>query len=92
VSAPIVVSPVGRVRSPLTDRATQRVHPRDDARAPLRGVFGTRSQDRPNPIGRHRVRIAAVESGPRLLVHDLGALDGTPVLDLKPVLDRTRER
>lgn len=61
------------------------VHPRDDLRNPLTGVFSTRSQDRPNPIGLHRVRIGAVE-GLRVLVHDLEALNGTPILDIKPVL------
>ena len=67
------------------DRETLRVHPRDDARNPLRGVFSTRSADRPNPIGLHPVEIVAVE-GPRVLVRPLEAVDGTPVLDLKPVL------
>jgi tRNA-Thr(GGU) m(6)t(6)A37 methyltransferase TsaA len=74
------------------DRETLRVHPRDDPRAPLAGVFATRSADRPNPIGIHRVRILEIADGPRLRVADLEAIDGTPVLDLKPVLDRTRER
>jgi len=74
------------------DRETLRVHPRDDPRAPLAGVFATRSADRPNPIGIHRVRILEIAGGPRLRVADLEAIDGTPVLDLKPVLDRTRER
>jgi tRNA (Thr-GGU) A37 N-methylase len=61
------------------------VHPRDDPANPERGVFGTRSQDRPNPIGLHRVEIVAVE-GTRLKVRDLEAIDGTPVVDVKPVL------
>ncbi|HSO53935.1 MAG TPA: tRNA (N6-threonylcarbamoyladenosine(37)-N6)-methyltransferase TrmO [Actinomycetes bacterium] len=61
------------------------VHPRDDPRNPETGVFSTRSQDRPNPIGLHRVTIAAVD-GPRVLVQDLEAFDGTPILDVKPVL------
>jgi tRNA-Thr(GGU) m(6)t(6)A37 methyltransferase TsaA len=61
------------------------VHPRDDPRNPETGVFSTRSQDRPNPIGLHRVRIAAVD-GLRVLVHGLEAVDGTPVVDVKPVL------
>ncbi len=74
------------------DRETLRVHPRDDPRAPLAGVFATRSADRPNPIGIHRVRILEIAEGPRLRVADLEAIDGTPLLDLKPVLDRTRER
>jgi len=67
------------------DRDTLRVHPRDDASNPLRGVFGTRSADRPNPIGLHEVEVLAVE-GNRVRVSDLEALDGTPVVDLKPVI------
>ncbi len=69
------------------DRDVLRVHPRDDASNPLTGVFKTRSADRPNPIGLHEVEIAEIDGG-RLRVHDLEALDGTPVLDLKPVLSR----
>ena len=61
------------------------VHPRDDPRHPETGVFSTRSQDRPNPIGLHRVRITALD-GLRVRVSDLEALDGTPILDVKPVL------
>ena len=125
------VVPVGRVESPLTDRASApkqgregapdvwiefapamrdalygiaagdellvltwldrasrdvlRVHPRDDLSAPERGVFSTRSSDRPNPIGLHRVHVLALE-GLRVRVGPLEALDGTPVLDVKPVL------
>lgn len=74
------------------DRQTLKVHPRDDLSAPLRGVFSTRSQDRPNPIGIHRVRIVERESPLRFKVLDLEALDGTPILDIKPVLDRFQER
>ena len=64
------------------------VHPRDDPRNPETGVFSTRSQDRPNPIGLHRVRIVAID-GPRVLVQDLEAVDGTPIVDVKPVLGAT---
>jgi tRNA-Thr(GGU) m(6)t(6)A37 methyltransferase TsaA len=67
------------------DRALLRVHPRDDLSAPLRGVFATRSADRPNPIGLHPVEVVAID-GHRVRVRDLEAVDGTPVLDLKPVL------
>jgi tRNA-Thr(GGU) m(6)t(6)A37 methyltransferase TsaA len=67
------------------DRATLRVHPRDDASNPLRGVFGTRSADRPNPIGLHEVEILAID-GARVEVRPLEAVNGTPVLDVKPVL------
>jgi tRNA-Thr(GGU) m(6)t(6)A37 methyltransferase TsaA len=61
------------------------VHPRDDPRNPETGVFSTRSQDRPNPIGLHRVGITAID-GLRVRVRDLEAVDGTPVVDVKPVL------
>jgi len=61
------------------------VHPRGDPSRPLEGVFSTRSPHRPNPIGLHRVQIVAID-GSRLRVRGLEALDGTPILDLKPVL------
>jgi tRNA-Thr(GGU) m(6)t(6)A37 methyltransferase TsaA len=70
------------------DRARRdvlRVHPRDDLRNPERGVFSTRSADRPNPIGLHEVEVLSID-GNRVRVRDLEAVDGTPVLDLKPVL------
>jgi tRNA-Thr(GGU) m(6)t(6)A37 methyltransferase TsaA len=67
------------------------VHPRGDQTRPLTGVFSTRSPDRPNPIGLHRVTIVAIE-GTRLRVRNLEALDGTPVVDVKPVLDPGAER
>jgi tRNA-Thr(GGU) m(6)t(6)A37 methyltransferase TsaA len=60
------------------------VHPRGEVDVPERGVFTTRSPHRPNPIGLHRVTVAAVE-GTRIRVRNLEAVDGTPVLDLKPV-------
>ena len=67
------------------DRDTLRVHPRDDPSNPERGVFSTRSADRPNPIGLHEVEVLAVD-GARVRVRPLEAIDGTPVLDLKPVI------
>jgi tRNA-Thr(GGU) m(6)t(6)A37 methyltransferase TsaA len=67
------------------DRDVLRVHPRDDLSRPLAGVFTTRSSDRPNPIGLHRVTVVAVD-GLRMRVRDLEALDGTPILDVKPPL------
>jgi tRNA (Thr-GGU) A37 N-methylase len=67
------------------------VHPRGDASRPLTGVFATRSPDRPNPIGLHTVTIVAID-GDVLTVHNLEAIDGTPVLDLKPVLGPVSER
>ena len=127
----IELSPIGRVESPLTDRAVApkqgsegapdawlvfepsvsealsdvrpgdevvvltwlhqadrdvlRVHPRDNPANPMRGVFSTRSQDRPNPIGLHPVEVLAVD-GDRIQVRGLEAIDGTPIVDLKPQL------
>jgi tRNA-Thr(GGU) m(6)t(6)A37 methyltransferase TsaA len=76
------------------DRAARDVlvtRPRDDPARPPVGVFSTRSPDRPNPIGLHRVRVVAAE-GLRILVRPLEALDQTPVIDVKPVLRGTGER
>jgi tRNA-Thr(GGU) m(6)t(6)A37 methyltransferase TsaA len=67
------------------------VHPRDDLSRPLTGVFATRSADRPNPIGLHRVTITAID-GLRVRVRNLEALDGTPIVDVKPVLGPADER
>ena len=72
-------------------REVLRVHPRGDPAVPEEGVFSTRSPDRPNPIGLHRVEIVSIE-GARLRVRNLEAIDGTPVIDVKPVLDRALER
>jgi tRNA-Thr(GGU) m(6)t(6)A37 methyltransferase TsaA len=69
----------------LADRSVLRVHPRDDETQPMRGVLDTRSQDRPNPLGLHTVTILEVDRN-RVLVSDLEAIDGTPVIDVKPVL------
>jgi tRNA-Thr(GGU) m(6)t(6)A37 methyltransferase TsaA len=69
----------------LGDRATLRVHPRDDPANPMTGVFATRSADRPNPIGLHRVTVLRIELR-RLTVAGMEAVDGTPVLDIKPLL------
>lgn len=73
------------------DRTVVVTRPRDDPAQPVRGVFSTRSPDRPNPVGLHRVRVRAIE-GLRLLVGPLEALDSTPVIDVKPVLDPGAER
>jgi tRNA-Thr(GGU) m(6)t(6)A37 methyltransferase TsaA len=127
----IEIKPVGRVESPLTDRAAApkqgsegapaawivfesdlidalqgiepgdeilvftwldrgrrdvlQTRPRDNPANPIQGVFNTRSPDRPNPIGLHPVTVLAIE-GPRVLVGEFEALDGTPVIDVKPVL------
>jgi len=69
------------------DREVLKVHPRDDLSNPLTGVFATRSPDRPNPIGLHRVEVLEVEHERWLTVRGLEAIDGTPVIDLKPVLE-----
>jgi tRNA-Thr(GGU) m(6)t(6)A37 methyltransferase TsaA len=71
------------------DRSVLAVHPRSDPSRPETGVFSTRSPDRPNPIGLHRVQILAVD-GLKVRVADLEALDGTPIVDLKPVLGTER--
>jgi tRNA-Thr(GGU) m(6)t(6)A37 methyltransferase TsaA len=72
-------------------RDTLAVHPRGDRDRPLQGVFSTRSPDRPNPIGMHQVRIVAIDDT-RLRVENLEALDGTPIVDVKPVLGPVSER
>jgi len=76
------------------DRASRdvvQVHPRGDESRPLQGVFSTRSPDRPNPIGLHTVLITSIE-GTRIAVRNLEAIDGTPVLDIKPVLGAVSQR
>ena len=67
------------------DRDVLTVHPRGDTSRPCQGVFNTRSPHRPNPIGLHRVAVLAVDAT-RIHVRGLEAIDGTPVVDLKPVL------
>lgn len=62
------------------------VHPRGDTGRPQAGVFSTRSPHRPNPVGLHRVEITAIE-GPRVRVRSLEALDGTPIIDVKAILN-----
>jgi len=73
------------------DRSVVSVHPRGDLTRPLQGVFSTRSPDRPNPIGLHEVTITGIEDG-SITVRGLEAIDGTPVLDVKPILGTLRER
>ena len=77
------------------DRARRdelQTRPQDNPALPLTGVFSTRSPHRPNPIGLHRVRITALASPTRIVVDRLEAIDGTPILDLKPVLARSDDR
>lgn len=73
------------------DRDVLRVHPRDDPSRARMGVFSTRSADRPNPIGLHRVRIVGIEDGLRFRVRNLEAVHMTPIIDVKPVIDPTRD-
>ncbi|WP_027184018.1 tRNA (N6-threonylcarbamoyladenosine(37)-N6)-methyltransferase TrmO [Desulfovibrio inopinatus] len=73
------------------DRNVLAVHPRGDASREKRGVFSTRSPDRPNPIGIHRVAVLGLDGG-RLTVSNLEAIDGTPVIDIKCIRDRNREQ
>lgn len=71
-------------------RDVLKVHPRDDTTVPLTGVFATRSSDRPNPLGLHRVTVLEIADG-ELKVGPLEAIDGTPVVDIKPVLRATTD-
>jgi tRNA-Thr(GGU) m(6)t(6)A37 methyltransferase TsaA len=73
------------------DRDVQKVHPRGDTSRPATGVFSTRSPDRPNPLGLHRVTVLAVDNL-RLHVNNLEALDRTPIIDVKPVLGDVSDR
>lgn len=73
------------------DRDVLSCFPGSDPTGPILGVFSTRSPDRPNPIGLHRARITAVQ-GLRIHVSHLELVHGTPILDMKPVLDRVAER
>jgi tRNA-Thr(GGU) m(6)t(6)A37 methyltransferase TsaA len=82
----IVVTWLDRAR-----RDVQSVHPRSDRTRPKQGVFTTRSPDRPNPLGLHRVTILAID-GTKVRVRNLEAVDGTPVVDIKPVIGGPDER
>ena len=75
----------------MAQRDVLQVHPRRRLEAPLRGVFATRSPDRPNPLGLHRVTVREIK-GRRLRIAPIEAIDGTPVIDLKPVLGRVDDR
>jgi tRNA-Thr(GGU) m(6)t(6)A37 methyltransferase TsaA len=75
------------------DRSVLAVHPRSDPSRPVTGVFSTRSPHRPNPIGLHRARVVEVDAaGARVRVDAIEAVDGTPVLDVKPVLGGVDDR
>ena len=71
-------------------RDVLKVHPRNDENLPLTGVFATRSPDRPNPLGLHRVRVLDI-AGKQLKVGPIEAIDGTPVVDIKPVLQSSED-
>jgi tRNA-Thr(GGU) m(6)t(6)A37 methyltransferase TsaA len=75
----------------LADRNVLQTHPRGDTTIPLAGVFRTRSPDRPNPIGVHRVTVTAVEEPTTLRVGALEAIDGTPIVDLKVAIPASPE-
>jgi tRNA-Thr(GGU) m(6)t(6)A37 methyltransferase TsaA len=81
----IVITWLDRAR-----RDTLQVHPGRRQDVPLTGVFATRSPDRPNPIGLHKVTILEI-AGLRLKVGPIEAIDGTPVIDIKPVLSRSND-
>jgi tRNA-Thr(GGU) m(6)t(6)A37 methyltransferase TsaA len=70
-----------------SERSVLKVHPRGDPQNPMTGVFATRSPDRPNPIGLHRAKVLSVDGDRRLHVEGLEAIDGTPIIDIKPVLE-----
>jgi len=69
-----------------------KVHPRGDPDKPLRGVFATRSADRPNPIGLHRAEVLEIQKPGRIRVRPMEVLDGTPIIDIKPVIPESDER
>src|SRR5262245_54145744 len=81
----IVVTWLHRAR-----RDVLKVHPRSDRRRPLTGVFATRSPDRPNPLGLHHVTVRRISKN-RLRIGPIEAIDGTPVIDIKPVLSGLRD-
>jgi len=70
----------------LADRTVLQVHPRGDQSRPIRGVFSTRSQHRPNPLGLHTVRVLDIDDL-RIHVRGLEAIDGTPIVDIKSTLE-----
>jgi tRNA-Thr(GGU) m(6)t(6)A37 methyltransferase TsaA len=73
-----------------SQRDVLKVHPRNDTNNPLTGVFATRSPDRPNPLGLHRVTIREIAEN-KLKVGPLEAIDGTPIVDIKPVLSQSAD-
>ena len=74
----------------LADRHVLRVHPQRDSSRPITGVFSTRSPDRPNPLGLHRVRVLAINDE-SLFIGPIEVVDGTPVVDIKPVVEQSKD-
>jgi len=74
-----------------SQRSVLKVHPRGKEQNPLMGVFATRSPDRPNPIGMHRAKVLSIDHDGSLEVQGLEAIDGTPIVDIKPVLQHDRD-
>jgi tRNA-Thr(GGU) m(6)t(6)A37 methyltransferase TsaA len=74
----------------LADRHVLRVHPQRDSSRPIAGVFSTRSPDRPNPLGLHRVRVLAINDE-ILFIGPIEVVDGTPVVDIKPVVEQSKD-
>lgn len=72
-------------------RDVLKVHPRRDPKSPLSGVFATRSPDRPNPIGLHRVTVLEIDKLRGIRVYPLEAIDGTPIVDIKPILAKPKD-
>lgn len=70
-----------------SDRETLQTKPRNNPKAKTTGVFATRSPDRPNPIGLHEAEILSISKSGEIIVSNLEVLDGTPLIDIKPVLD-----
>jgi tRNA-Thr(GGU) m(6)t(6)A37 methyltransferase TsaA len=73
------------------ERSVLKVHPRNDVRNPIQGVFATRSPDRPNPIGLPRALVLKIERHRWIEVQNLEAIDGTPIIDIKPVIEMAKE-
>jgi tRNA-Thr(GGU) m(6)t(6)A37 methyltransferase TsaA len=69
----------------LSDRSVLKTKPRNNPKAQLTGIFSTRSPDHPNPIGLHTVKVISVDDG-KMKVSALEVLDGTPLIDIKPVI------
>ena len=70
-------------------RSVLKVHPRGDSHNPIKGVFATRSPDRPNPIGLHLAKVLSIGPNGSLLVQGLEVIDGTPIIDIKPAIECT---